>query len=433
MLNEASTGHQPEPGVPPEPQCVADVGVSQPLLEGLALKILYLNGPFSLTELSVRIRLGFGVANELLRKLRSEQVCEITAMKGNIPHIAITTKGRSLALELLAVNRYAGPAPVSMEAYARQVLRQGVRSSDIHMAEVERAFSHLVLEPRILKKLGAALNSASSIFLYGPSGSGKTSIAVAFPRALAHNEVWVPFAVEIDGQIIVVHDPHVHVPADGGAHENSDQRWVLCRRPTVLVGGELTLEMLELQLNPISNVYSAPLQMKANNGVLVIDDFGRQRMRPEQLLNRWIVPLDRRVDFLSLAGGKQVQIPFEMFVVFATNLTPASLVDAAFLRRIQTKIEVGAVSDAQFHEIFRWVCDELKVNYDATIVDELIDIVRNRLKEPLRACHPRDIVNQIRWAASYEERQPVLTRETIAEAIEAYFLPESPDASFATG
>lgn len=429
MLNAQSIEPQPLPAVPFQPECVADVGVNQSLLEGLALKILYLNGPFSLTELSVRIRLGIGVVNELLRKLRSEQQCEITGMKGNVPQIAIAARGRSLAMELLALNRYAGPAPVSMEAYTRQVLQQGVRTADIHMSEVERAFSHLVLEPRILKKLGAALNSASSIFLYGPSGSGKTSIAVAFPRALAHNEVWVPFAVEVDGQIIVVHDPHVHVPANGGTHENCDQRWVLCRRPTVLVGGELTLEMLELQLNPISNVYAAPLQMKANNGVLVIDDFGRQRMRPEQLLNRWIVPLDRRVDFLSLAGGKQVQIPFEMFVVFATNLTPASLVDAAFLRRIQTKIEVGAVSDAQFHEIFRWVCDELKVDYAAAIVDELIDIIRNRLKEPLRACHPRDLVNQIRWAASYEERQPALTREAIAEAIEAYFLPQEPDGS----
>jgi len=432
MLNAMSSDPLPQPTVPLEPECVADVDVSPALLESLALKILYLNGPFSLKELSARIRLGLGVVNELLRRLRSEQLCEITGMKGNIPQLAITAKGRSLAIELLALNQYAGPAPVSLEAYKKQVSQQGVRSDDIHMHEVERAFSHLVLERSILKKLGTALNSGSSIFLYGPSGTGKTSIAVAFPRALAQNQVWVPFAVEVDGQTIVVHDPHVHVPVDSNGSENIDRRWMLCRRPTVLAGGELTLEMLELQSNPNSRVYSAPLQMKANNGVLVIDDFGRQRMRPEELLNRWIVPLDRRVDFLSLAGGKQVEIPFEMFVVFATNLTPATLVDAAFLRRIQTKIEVGAVSDAQFHEIFRWVCDELKIEYQADIVDGLIDVIRNKLKEPLRACHPRDIVNQIRWAATFEKRQPELTRESIAEAIEAYFLPEAACTSVLT-
>jgi predicted ATPase with chaperone activity len=414
---------------PAAPESVADVGVRLSVLQDLALKILYLNGPLSMTELSARIRLGFGIVNEFVQRFRSEQLCEVTGMKGNIPQIAITTKGRTLAVELLAINQYAGPAPVSLQAYARQVQAQSVRDADIHPPEVERAFSHLVLEPRILRKLGSALNSGSSIFLYGPSGTGKTSIAVAFPRALSHHQVWVPYAVEVDGQIIVVHDPHVHVPIDREDEQSGDPRWVLCHRPTVLVGGELTLEMLELQLNPVAKFYAAPLQMKANNGVLIIDDFGRQRMRPEQLLNRWVVPLDRRVDFLTMAGGKQLEVPFEMFVVFATNLSPATLVDAAFLRRIQTKIEVGAVSDAQFHEIFRWVCDELKVSYEAAVVDELIDVIRNQLKEPLRACHPRDIVNQICWAARYESRLPILTHATLMAAIDAYFVPEIQELS----
>ena len=413
-----------QPETPLAPESLAGVGVRPSLLQDLALKILYLNGPFSLTELSARIRLSFGIVNEFVQRFRSEQLCEVTGMKGNVPQIAITTKGRSLAMELLAGNQYAGPAPVSLVAYARQVQEQSVRDVDVHPPEVERAFSHLVLEPRILQKLGSALNSGSSIFLYGPSGTGKTSIAVAFPRALSHHQVWVPYAVEVDGQIIVVHDPHVHVPIDREGEQDNDPRWVLCHRPTVLVGGELTLEMLELQLNPVARFYAAPIEMKANNGVLIIDDFGRQRMRPEELLNRWVVPLDRRVDFLSMAGGKQVEIPFEMFVVFATNLSPATLVDAAFLRRIQTKIEVGAVTDAQFHEIFRWVCDELKVGYDAVTIDELIDVIRNKLKEPLRACHPRDIVNQICWAARYESRLPMLTHQTLMAAIDAYFVPE---------
>ncbi len=409
---------------PLAPESLADVGVRPSVLQDLALKILYLNGPFSLTELSARIRLSFGIVNEFVHRFRSEQLCEVTGMKGNVPEIAITTKGRSRALELMTGNQYVGPAPVSLQAYARQVQKQSVRDADIHLPEVERAFSHLVLEPKTLRKLGSALNSGSSIFLYGPSGTGKTSIAVAFPRALSHHLVWVPYAVEVDGQIIVVHDSHVHVPIDREDEQDADPRWVLCHRPTVLVGGELTLEMLELQLNPATKFYVAPVQMKANNGVLIIDDFGRQRMRPEELLNRWVVPLDRRVDFLSMAGGKQVEIPFEMFVVFATNLSPATLVDAAFLRRIQTKIEVGALSDTHFHEIFRGVCDELKVSYDGGIVDKLIDVIRNKLKEPLRACQPRDIVNQICWAARYESRLPTLTHQTLMAAIDAYFVPE---------
>jgi len=424
---EFATSVEPElqPGTPAIPESVSDAGVRQSLLEDLALKIIYLHGPLSLRELSGRIRLSFSVVNELLRRFRFEQLCEITGMKGNIPQIAITGKGRTRAVELLGLNQYAGAAPVSLDSYVKQVQQQSVRDTEVHPPDVQRAFSHLVLEPSILKKLGAALNSGSSIFLYGPSGTGKTSIATALPRALARDQIWVPFAIEVDGQIIAVHDPHVHAPINGSDHQGSDPRWVLCRRPMVLVGGELNFEMLELQLNPITKFYTAPLQMKANNGVLIIDDFGRQRMRPEELLNRWVVPLDRRIDFLTLAGGKQVELPFEMFVVFATNLSPATLVDAAFLRRIQTKIEVGAVSDAQFHEIFRWVCDEFSLQCEPAVIEELIDVIRHKLKEPLRACHPRDLVNQIRWAARYEEKPPLLDRESILAAVEAYFVSET--------
>ena len=412
------------PGTPPAPETMAELGVGQAILEDLALKILLLNGSLSLTDLTARIRLPFVIVNELLRRLRAEFLCEVTGIKGNVPQIAISSKGRSRALELMLLNQYVGPAPVSLDKYIKQVQLQSVRDTEVYPPQVERAFSHLVLEPRTLKKLGAALNSGSSIFLYGPSGTGKTSLATAIPRAFERDRVWIPYAVEINGQIIVIHDPRVHRPLDFPDAHLTDARWVLCQRPMVSVGGELTLDMLDLQLNPIAKFYTAPLQMKANNGVLIIDDFGRQRMRPEELLNRWVVPLDRRIDFLSLAGGQQIEIPFEMFVVFATNLSPASLVDAAFLRRIQTKIEVGAVSEAQFHEIFRWVCDEFSVEYRAAIVDELIAVIR-KLNEPLRACHPRDIVNQMRWAARYERRRPVLDHDEVMSAVEAYFVADN--------
>jgi predicted ATPase with chaperone activity len=412
-------------GPPPSPESVAEVGVRQGILEDLTLKILYLNGSLSLRELSSAMRLGFGVVNELLRRLRAEQLCEVTGMTGNIPQIAITTAGRGRALELLAQNQYAGPAPVSLESYVRRVKQQSVRDTEIHPPDVQRAFSHLVLEPITLKKLGAALNSGTSIFLYGPSGTGKTTIASALSNVVSLDRIWVPYAVDVDGQIITVYDPHVHSSTDQPDSSSHDARWVLCNRPTVLVGGELTIEMLELQLNPITKFYTAPLQMKSNNGVLIIDDFGRQRVRPDELLNRWVVPLDRRIDFLSLAGGKKVEIPFEMFVVFATNLDPATLVDAAFLRRIQTKIEVGTLSPEHFTDIFHAVAKEFKMEYTPEMINDLIDVIRNKFREPLRACHPRDIINQIRWAARYEQTDPVLDHKSIMEAVAVYFVSDS--------
>ena len=408
------------------PESVAEVGVRQGILEDLALKILYTSGPLSLRELVAHTRLPFSVVNELLRRLRAEQLCEVKGMTGNIPQLAITSQGRSRAAELWGgVNQYTGPAPVSLEHYKQQVHEQSVRLVDVRPPAVERAFAHLVLDTNVLEKLGTALNSGTSIFLYGPSGTGKTTIATALAQVLSVDQVWIPYAVEVDGQIISVYDPEVHAAINDPVAQSGDARWVLCHRPTVLVGGELTMEMLELQFNPITKFYAAPVQMKANNGVLIIDDFGRQRLRPEELLNRWVVPLDRRIDFLTLAGGKKVEIPFEPCVVFATNLDPATLADEAFLRRIQTKIKVGAVSEQQFHAIFRAVCGTCNLPCEAGMVDELIQIIRRELKEPLRACHPRDLVNQICWKARYKDAEPCLDRDTLLAAVDAYFVRES--------
>ncbi len=404
------------------PESVAETGVRQSLLEELALKILYLSGPFSLRELAGQIRLPFTVVNELLRRMRAEKLCELTGMTGNVPQIAITSQGRIRAAELMVVNQYTGPAPVSLEHYKQQVRNQSVRHLDVDEPLVERAFDHLVLDPDMLEKLGTALNSGTSIFLYGPSGTGKTTIAAALAQVLAVDRVWMPYAVEVEGQIICVYDPDVHDKLNHPVSQSSDQRWVFCHRPTVLVGGELTLEMLELQFNPITKIYAAPVQMKANNGVLIIDDFGRQRMRPEELLNRWVVPLDRGIDFLTMAGGKKIEIPFEPCVVFATNMEPSQLGDEAFLRRIQTKIKVGAVSEEQFHAIFQAVCGTCKLEASGELINELIQIIRKDLKEQLRACHPRDLVNRICWKARYKRAEPCLDRDTLLEAVDAYFL-----------
>jgi SpoVK/Ycf46/Vps4 family AAA+-type ATPase len=309
-----------------------------------------------------------------------------------------------------------------LEDYVRQVRLQSVRNLEVHPAAMKQAFEHLVLDDLTLTRLGTALASGGSIFLYGPTGAGKTTIAEALPRVLAADGVWIPHAVESDGHVIAVFDPIVHKKIQRGTSQKVDSRWVYCERPKVVVGGELTIEMLDLQFNPVTKFYAAPGQMKANNGVLIIDDFGRQRVKPEELLNRWVVPLDRRFDFLTLVGGKKIEVPFELFVVFATNMDPSHLADAAFLRRIQTKVKVGMATEQQFAEIFHRVCNAVGVNYDPALVQELMVLLRDRFKEPLRPCYPRDLLNQIAWAARYEGRKPRLDRESLMRAAEAYFI-----------
>ena len=413
-----------EPVIGPDhrPQSIEEVDVRQSVLEDLALKMLYLSGCLSILELSEKTCLSFEVAKELSFQLRTELLCQVTGMTGHIPQIAITTQGRTRAMELLAQNHYAGPAPVSLESYVEQMRKQSVKKVEVHEEDVTRAFAHLVIDSHMLRQFGTALNSGSSIFLYGPPGTGKTTVAETLSRVIAEDEIWIPYAVEVDNQIITVYDPAIHRRVGKSEPKERDERWVLCQRPAVMVGGELTAEMLDLQFNQISKFYVAPAQMKANNGVLIIDDFGRQRLRPEELLNRWVVPLDRRIDFLALAGGKKIEIPFEMLVVFASNMDPAELVDACFLRRIQTKIKIGTVSDEHFCEIFRRVALEHQVEYEPGVPQSLIEYIRVTLKQELRQCHPRDIVNQVLWAARYEGKKPFLDYQSVAQAIEAYFL-----------
>lgn len=392
------------------------------LLEELALKLLFMAGQMSVLDLADRMAVCFPVANELFQRLRKEQLCDATGMLGNVYRIAISSAGRARALELLALNQYTGPAPVSLDSYIRQARAQSVHTFEVHPYDLRRAFADLVLDEKTLYQLGTAINSGSSIFLYGPTGTGKTTIAETLARAFAEQHVWIPYAVEVDGQIITVYDPVIHKKAEQG-HRDIDKRWVLCERPAVQVGGELTIDMLDLQFNPVTKFYAGPVQMKANSGVLIVDDFGRQRLRPEELLNRWVVPLDRRIDFLTLSGGKKIEIPFELVVVFATNINPEALADEAFLRRLQTKIKIDAVSEEQFHEIFRRVCGKAGLQYTSEIVAQVVDAICNKFKQPLRACYARDIVNQICWAAKYEGKPPEFEPISIMRAVEGYFLP----------
>lgn len=399
-----------------------EIGVRKNLLEDLALKIVYLIGEVSLHELSRHIGLHLILVEELFQRLRKDQLCQVTGMEKNVHCITTTSAGKSRALELLANNQYVGPAPVSLEDYVKRVNAQTVRNIKITPQELHSAFEELVLDTRMLNQLGTAVLSGRAVFLYGATGTGKTTLAMTLTRIFEQDRIWLPYAVEIDGQIITVYDSVLHHKVKQPTGSDHDGRWVMCRRPCVMVGGELTIEMLDLQFNTSTKFYTAPVQMKANNGLFVVDDFGRQRLSPEEMLNRWVVPLDRRIDFLTLAGGKKIEIPFDIFVVFATNLDPAKMMDEAFLRRIQTKIKVDFVSPEQFREIFRRVCVQYELKYDAAVVDDLIQMIGQNFKEPLRACHPRDVVQQIIWAAQYLQKDPVLDRDTVAQACRNYFL-----------
>lgn len=343
-------------------------------------------------------------------------------MAAGIHRIVTTSEGKERAIELLATTQYAGPVPVSLSDYVARVKSQTVRDLHVDPEGVRRAFAHLVLPEHTLTQLGTALVSGRAIFLYGPPGTGKTTIADSMWRLLLTDAIWVPHAVEADGQIIEVYDPGVHLAVAQPDSVDHDVRWVRCQRPRVMVGGELTIDMLDLQYNPVSKYYTAPVQMKASNGLLIIDDFGRQRVRPDELLNRWVVPLDRGIDFLTLAGGRKIEIPFDMLVVFATDLDPSSLVDDAFLRRIQSKIHLEAISRADFHEICRRVCDEMRLEYRAAPVNRLLDTITTELKQELRACYPRDIVQQICWTARYRQQEPRLDDESLELACRTYFV-----------
>lgn len=410
-----------EPVTIPQPQTVDETGVKRSLLEDLALKTFYLHGELTLRELAAIMHLSVAIIRDIFEFLRKEQLVEVKGMAGGDYRVTNTTQGKDRSLALLAQNQYTGPAPVSFRDYVQRVRQQSVRDFSVRPEEMVQAFEHLVLSERILDQIGTAVVSGTSIFLYGATGTGKTVIAESMPR-IYHDRVWIPHAVEVDGQIIAIFDPIVHDKIEDPLHTAHDERWVTCRRPRVLVGGELTFEMLDLQFNPVAKYYSAPVQMKANNGVLIIDDFGRQRIRPDELLNRWILPLDRHIDFLTLAGGRKLEIPFDLFVVFATNLNPADLADEAFLRRIHNKIKVEAMDPDSFKEVFKRLCVQQGLEYNPPVVDYLMEILKKEFNQPLRACYARDVINQIRWGAQYEGREAKVTQEAVHKACENYFL-----------
>ena len=339
---------------PPAPQTFEELGIAQALVLDLMLRRMLLEGYSTLQNLSRRLRLAVPILDVVFRQMRQQQLVEVKGMVANDYAFVLSAAGKSLAAERFQLTQYAGAAPVSLDDYHKSTKAQAAQVR-IDRNTLRAAFSDLVLPPRLLDQLGPALISQTSIFIYGPTGNGKTSVAERMLR-IYDDAVLIPYAVEVDNQIISLYDPVVHQQLEVPDEDfELDPRWALCRRPCIVTGGELIPSMLELRLDEASGIYAAPLQMKANNGIFIIDDFGRQLMSPRDLLNRWIVPLDRRVDYLTLRYGVKFQIPFELMVVFSTNLEPMDLADEAFLRRIHNKIYIEAVDAASFDEIFRRV------------------------------------------------------------------------------
>lgn len=403
---------------PTTPEKVEDLGISESLLMDLIVRRLSLEGTSNLAGLGEKLKLSHSVVNHLFGVMRQQHLVEVKGMLGNDYWITLSGAGRNLASERLQISKYAGAAPVSLKDYYAATKAQAAEV-DISRKSLRNALSDLVVTDQLLDKLGPAVISQTSIFLYGPTGNGKTSLAERLLRVY-QDSILMPYAVEVDGQIITLFDPVVHQRIEA-YDADFDPRWIPCRRPYIMVGGELVPGMLEMRLDEASGIYAAPLQMKANNGIFLIDDFGRQLISPRDLLNRWIVPLDRRVDYLSLQYGVKFQIPFEVMVVFATNLDPNDLADEAFLRRIHNKIYIEPVHTHTFDEIFRRVASTRNIALESDSCENLRKLCLTDGRTELRACYPLDIINILESIGRYEKRTVTVTRDDLTRAVGLYF------------
>jgi hypothetical protein len=425
------------------PKTVEETGLETNFLLNSVLRIMYISALQTIPEISDQIKLTRGVVESLMDFAKKEALAEIrgpSEKNQNVMRYALTNAGKERASEALRRCEYIGPAPVPLETYQIQVQKQTITNEIIGVDKLKKALSHLVLSEDVSRQLGPASNSGRAILIYGAAGNGKTSIAEALVAAF-EQPVYVPYCIEADGQIIKIFDPSVHVSlsangngsnGNGNSHPmflpqmDYDPRWVRCRRPYIISGGELTLEMLDLDFDVHSKYYEAPLQMKAIGGIFVIDDFGRQRVRPNELLNRWIFPLERKVDYLTLHTGKKFALLFDQLVIFATNFPPEELMDPAQLRRVHYKLKINPPTADEYKEIFRRICESYGLAYSEDIMAYLLNSFYLKYKVPFAGFHPKFIAEHVIAACNYLGTPAQITLQLLDDSLQnMVILPNS--------
>jgi DNA-binding MarR family transcriptional regulator len=421
--------------LPPAARTVEATGLSRLSLSELVLKVMQQHGLQHLQDLANHLKLTPSVIEEVLQPMRKEALVETRrrgATDGDVLY-DLTLQGRARAADALTRSQYSGPAPVTLDAYIVQTQLQSISTAPVTEAALNRALQGVVLRPDVREQLGAALNSRRAVMLYGAPGAGKTYLCQKL-TAVMGGAIAIPHAIDVGGEIIRIYDPLVHKLAvtarprtnNLDLHGRDDARWLVCERPVVVTGGELTLEMLDLVYDHRSGYYQAPPHFKANNGLFLVDDLGRQLVTPRQLLNRWIVPMESRFDYLTLRNGNKFRIPFDTSLFFSTNLAPSEVADEAFLRRIGYKIHVGALPLDQYRQVFNDVCAEYGVATDSNTFDALIHHYHQPQQRPLLACYPRDLVRQVLDHATYHGRQAALTPDMLDWAWHNYFATRRP-------
>ncbi len=420
--------------VPPPINKVEDTGLGVLWLQDLALKVLYFQGYLTGLKIAEALSLPFaGTVDQILDGLKRDKMIEVRSSQMGLGEgaylYAITGAGIIRAREALERCQYAGPAPVPLEIYNDSIRRQKRERVQVSNRNMHQVLGDLTFGENTFQKLGPAVNSGTSIFIYGAPGNGKTSVARAIGKLILSQYMYIPYAIYCDGQVITLYDsvnhelaPHEDTGGLGGTSQRKDARWVKIRRPFIMVGGELTLDGLDLVFDDTLKFYEAPFQVKANGGILLIDDFGRQQVRPRDLLNRWIVPLENRIDYLSMHTGRKIEIPFDVLVMFSTNLPPKDLVDEAFLRRLRHKIEIGDPTYDEYRDIFKKVAAAKKVAYSDEGLAYLLQEWYIKPERKLRASHPRDLCDQMLDIAHYLSIEPVMSKELIDKAAQSYFV-----------